>query len=237
MNIDKFTGLLNQHFANLDEGSLTRAGCELNYKIQETAFYCRKLSTPQIGLLLNLAVRCLDKGEAYFNAGVWDGYSLFCTVIGNEDKIAVGVDNFSEMCADKEPKLGAPPRNYGPTRDNFFRAFEAFRAQALLFYEDDWRNLLTHGHPAFCTRKIGVVYYDAEHIAEAHSEFLDRVLPFLANQCLIIVDDIRFDFVLEANATFMRNHGDFRVLIERRVDFGRHPAWWGGIQVMARVSV
>lgn len=235
MNIDKFSALLSQHFSNVHEGTLTRAGRELNYKIQETAFYCRKLSTPQIGLLLNLAVRCLNDDEVYFNAGVWDGYSLLCAGIGNAEKAIIGVDNFSEMCNNKAPLLGASPRDYGPTRDNFFRALDAFRTPRLVFYEDDWRNVLAASHPALSTQRIGVAYYDAEHTAEAHSQFFEQVLPLLANQCLVIVDDIRFDFVLEANAAFMRRHDAFRVLMERRVDCGRHPAWWGGIQLIARV--
>ena len=58
------------------------------------------------------------------NVGVWHGFSLLAAIAGNDDKVCVGVDNFSE---------------FGGPRDEFLRRFLDRRSPQHRFYNQTTR--------------------------------------------------------------------------------------------------
>ncbi len=236
MNVERFRASVREAFSSLPDGNLS--GTEAfarNYAIQELAFYCKRLSTPQIGLVLNLAAAALEADECFLNIGVWEGYSFFAPAVGNEDKLIVGVDNFSELDGASQSRMpGSPVRHYGPTRESFYWAWDRVRTPRSVFLERDWRDLLETFSATFPGIRIGAVFYDAEHTPAAHEEFFALIAPLLSRRCIILVDDVRHAFVADASRAFLRANDDFCELLSVSVPNGRHPAWWGGLQVLAR---
>ena len=41
----------------------------------------------------------MPEDEAFVNIGVWNGYTFFAGLLGNEDKRCIAIDNFSEFTA------------------------------------------------------------------------------------------------------------------------------------------
>jgi len=233
MKVASFADALAESFVSLKDGVLSPSALERNARIQELSFYCKRLSTPQIGFVLNLATSFLEADEAFVNVGVWEGYSFLAAGVDNA-ALVVGVDDFSEMNLDRGAAVGSPGRRYGPTRDNFYRAFETFGEGNTRFFEQDWASFLEHFAELVPGFSVGSIFYDADHTQESHRRFFHLVEPLLSAECVILVDDLRYPFVREASDEFLLARPNFRRLLEVTVDVPRHPAWWGGFQALAR---
>jgi len=235
MMVKRFMSEILQSFDCLESGVYrTKRAFQKNARIQELSFYCKRLSTPQIGFVLNTATSILEEDECYLNIGVWEGYSFLAASIDNQPKNVVGVDNFSEMNNGKGAEVNNYTRKYGPTRANFYLAYDAFKSHGMQFFEKDWVEFLQNFDHFLEGKKIGAVFYDANHTREAHRKFFDLVLPHLSDQCVIFVDDLRYDFVLQTSSDFLARNPDFTTLFQVEVDKPRHPAWWAGFQALAR---
>lgn len=235
MRIKNFLAAVDTTFSDLQNGIVNDRGSELVFKIQELSFYCRRLSTAQIGVLIALAALELENDEAYLNIGVWDGFSLLAASIGAPDAITIGVDNFSEMHEQKQPLLNPElTRDYGDTRGNFYRALKHCASSKTTFHETDWRIYMRDAH--FPSGGVGLAYYDGDHTKEAHDEFFKKIPTYLSSECLIFIDDIRIDFVRESVESFLSAHPDFQLLLEIGGKRRRDPAWWGGFMVLGRFN-
>jgi hypothetical protein len=233
MRINEFQHKVGSAFTDLNNGIVSDYGAELAFKVQETSFYCRRLSTAQIGVMIALGASCLEADEAYLNIGVWDGFSLLAATQGAPDAICIGVADFSEMNQQKQPLLNPNlTRDYGDTRENFYRAYEDLRSPKTSFYEKDWREVMQIA--PFPVGRLGLVYYDAEHTKDAHAEFFEAVIPHLSAECLIMVDDTRIDFVRRSVDHFIVTQPNFSKLIDVGGERRRDPAWWGGFIVIGR---
>lgn len=233
MRIHDFLSKVDSAFTDLDNGIVSNEGGELAFTIQELNFYCRRLSTAQIGVIIAIAASCLDTDEAYVNIGVWDGFSLLAASLGAPESTSIGVDNFSEMHQQLQPLLNPNlTRDYGDTRGNFYRAFRECRSPTTSFHEMDWKEFMQSA--TFPAGGIGLAYYDGEHTEKAHQEFFEAALPHLSTECLIFIDDTRIDFVRRSVEDFLTINPDFRLLFEVGGKRRRDPAWWGGFMVLGR---
>lgn len=236
MRIHDFLNKVGTAFTDLDNGIVSDKGGELAFTIQELNFYCRRLSTAQIGVIIALGASCLDTDEAYVNIGVWDGFSLLAASLGAPESTSIGVDNFSEMHQRLQPLLNPDlTRDYGDTRSNFYRALRECGTPTTYFHEMDWKEFMRIA--PFPAGGIGIAYYDGEHTDQAHQEFFKAALPHLSPECLIFIDDTRIDFVRRSVEHFLATNPDFRLLFEVGGKRRRDPAWWGGFMVLGRHSV
>lgn len=235
MDTSGYFNCINESFKDLEEGIYgTENAHYINSRIQELSFYCKRLSTPQIGYMINVSVKYLQSKECFLNLGIWEGYSFFAAGVDNEEKIVIGVDNFSEMNEDKGTIANNIPRKYGKTRSNFYFAYEHLKNDNLHFHEKDWIEFLDYFPKLYPDVKIGSVFYDANHTLNAHSLFFQKITPLLSDHCVIFIDDLRYDFVRQATENFLDTNSDFQKRINIEVVHPRHPAWWAGFQVISR---
>ena len=71
-----------------------------------------RMSTFAIACLIDKAVREMPEDQCFVNVGVWHGFTLLAGMIGNREKICIGIDNFSE---------------FGGPRAEFRKRFISFR--------------------------------------------------------------------------------------------------------------
>jgi hypothetical protein len=173
-----------------------------------------RMSTLGIGGALNLAVRGMDPQSAYVNVGVWHGFTLLAAMAGNEDRICVGVDNFSE---------------FGGPRAEFIERFEHGRGSLHSFHDMDYADFLAEGPEA----PIGVYLYDGNHSYRNQYLGLMRADPHFADDALIVVDDTNLERAREATLRFAEESRlRWDVVIDRGTASVRHPTLWNGLMVL-----
>jgi hypothetical protein len=122
-------------------------------------------NSPLIQHTINLAVSCMEEGEAYFEVGCLYGSSLDSANKGNDDKI--------KYCVDMQWQ-GEMPRLTGTMPNLFYKESK---------YEDvDLKEFLKH--------PVGVYYFDGPHDFDPSYWGLTRILNHLADKAIILYDDI-----------------------------------------------
>jgi predicted O-methyltransferase YrrM len=159
--------------------------------------------------MIRYAASLLEPDEIYLEAGVLQGMSMICATKDN-DVHAVGVDNWSQF-----------PTSQGNdvlTKKNLIEAGVADRV--ILIEDNIHRVLLTRVFP-----KVGVYYYDANHDFFETLAGLEEILPHLAKDALIIVDDSAWPSPSEAIHRFdsrysqtTHEHGEVEILFEMKGD-------------------
>ena len=173
------------------------------------------LASENVLALLNLAASCLGPDEAYVEVGVLHGASLIATILGNENKRIIGIDNFSL-------------RN--GSADKVVENFARFSLPPPELLEGDVFELVPGG--ALDGISVGVWYYDASHEYEAQIEGLRIAEPHLAPGGLIIVDDTDWERVECAMDDYLAAQPRARrILLLEGKDRGA-PQWWEGMQVL-----
>ena len=145
-----------------------------------------RMSTLAIAAVINHAVRNTPEDQAFLNVGVWNGYSFLAALMGNPDKLCIGVDNFSQ---------------FGGPVDDFRKRFEAFRGPAHSFYDLDYQEYLRTRHQG----PLGVYFYDGEHSYKNQFMGLKEAEKFFAEGCLILVDDTNWE---EPSSGHLRFHSN-----------------------------
>jgi hypothetical protein len=145
-----------------------------------------RMSTHAIGLIINQAVRDMAPDMAYVNIGVWHGYTLFAGMVGNLDKICVGVDNFSE---------------FGGPKAEFNKLFGIIKSQNHVFHEMDYREYFKNTHIG----SIGVYMYDGKHDFADQMDGLRLAEPYFAPGTIILVDDINWPDPYNATMKFLES--------------------------------
>jgi hypothetical protein len=177
------------------------------------------LTIPRMGRLafagiLNTIVRRMNPEHAFVNVGVWHGFSLLAAMAGNDDKVCVGIDNFSE---------------FGGPRDEFLRRFLDRRSPRHRFYNQDYEDFFAAG----LDRPVGSYFYDGAHDYEHQYRGLMAAEPLYAEGAVIVVDDINWAAPREATLQFA---GDSRlewtVVIDQTSASDNHPALWNGTMVL-----
>src|SRR5204863_1771149 len=141
--------------------------------------------------MINRAVAQMSADAVFLNIGVWNGFSLLAGMAANEDKTCIGVDNFSE---------------FGGPRSAFMSRFEHQRSARHAFHEVDYRTYFDAMHRA----PIGVYFYDGDHSYEHQLLGLQMAAPYLADDCIIFVDDTNTQAPRAATHAFLTEHGGYR---------------------------
>ncbi len=177
-----------------------------------------RMSTFAIGAIINYAVSIMPPGQAYVNVGTWAGYSLFCGMAGNDNKICIGVDNFSQFTNDNPKQM-------------FYDYFEEIKSGSHLFYEMDYQEYFRTKHQ----NQIGVYYYDGEHSEENQFQGLVIAEKFLADDCIIIVDDYNGLPVQIGTQRFIdQSKYNYDILFKVFTVSGSHPTFWAGMLVLKK---
>ncbi len=175
-----------------------------------------RMSTLAIGGLINYAVSLLAEDEAYVNVGVWNGFSLLCGLVGNYDKLCIGIDNFSE---------------FGGPKEEFMQRFERLHSPRHKFFECDYREYFSKIHQG----KIGLYFYDGEHSYQNQLEGLLVAEPFFSQNCTILVDDTNWEEPRKATYDFLdRSQNNYEILLDVKTCTTPHPTWWNGLIVLQR---
>ena len=177
------------------------------------------LTIPRMGRLafagiLNTIVRRMDPEHAFVNVGVWHGFSLLAAMAGNDDKVGVGVDNFSE---------------FGGPRDEFLRRFLDRRSPLHRFYNQDYEDFFAAG----LDRPVGAYFYDGAHGYEQQYRGLMAAEPLYAEGAVIVVDDINWAAPREATLQFAEDSRlDWTLVIDQTTASDQHPTLWNGTMVL-----
>lgn len=221
MNIRQWAARIKQEFWNWGT---------FNSYPREPARYCEVLdsvqgmTTPSNMHMLNLAVQELGDGECYLEVGTWRGATLIGALLGN-DAYGLAIDN--DVMDDHD---GDERSSQSVWRENV----ERFGMTDRTLYIDDsvpsvWEWFGDFGHT------IGVYFFDGDKATEeAAYEGLAGVLPFLANEALIIVDDGNQLEIRRAVTRFVReNIFEVDTILDLPTAGNCWPCWWNGVILLA----
>jgi hypothetical protein len=166
-------------------------------------------------MLLNLALRHLTSGEVYVEIGTWRGLTLAGAAQGNASVPIYACDNFSE---------------FGGPRNDLKRSLDGWtRPGQVRFYDMDFEQFLEIApwQPA----RVGVYFYDGGHTFRQQVIALERILPWLADDALVIVDDTNMGAVRSANHLVAKRLSSFQEIVDIRTPENCAPTWWNGVAV------
>ncbi len=196
---------------------------------REPARYCAVLdsvqgmTTPSTMHLINLAVQQLAPNECYLEVGTWRGATLIGALLGN-DAYGVAIDDDSMNDHDGDDRLSSDV-----WRDNVFPVIERGRVSYINgSVPTVWRDLAI-GYP------IGVYLFDGDKSTEdAAYDGLEGVLPFLADEALIFVDDANEIAIRLAVHKLERAYPKQVVkIIDIPTPGNCWPCFWNGIMALA----
>lgn len=190
-------------------------------KFNEIIAQCNGMSRSRLMKLLNAAVTCMVDDEMYLEVGCYQGGSLISALADN-DKLAVAVDNFSQFTESNNVGVLASNINAAGIKERvrFYNASYDYFFQALGSVLDGI--------------KVGVYFYDGAHDTQSQLNGYELALPYLADQCLVFVDDYRYPEVKESVRLFLLAHSEFHVIFEREPAENFDLMWWDGLVILAR---
>lgn len=177
-------------------------------------------NSPLIQHTINLAVSCIDEGEAYFEVGCLYGSSLASACVRNEhvEKYAWDI------------QIQGQVSDIVQNQNNRVKFHEGD------FFEENPRMKLED----FLKLPISVYYYDAHHGYSQTLQALEKIRPFLADKALILMDDIEYGSVYNAWRKFAKEHSDQFTIVHEfwtpnkflSCTKGFPKDWWDGFSVM-----
>jgi hypothetical protein len=175
-----------------------------------------RLSTLGIAYLINQLVKAMPRGQAFVNVGLWCGFSFLSGVLGNDDAICIGVDNFSDP---------------GRTEGMFTHQFERFKTRNSRFHKMDYRDYFQRAHQG----PIGVYFYDGDHAYEHQMKGIEIAEPFLAPGCYVLVDDTNDPEPRDATFDFLeKRRGQYDLVLNKPTPNNGHPTFWNGLMVLRK---
>lgn len=163
--------------------------------------------------LVALAARHLGPGEVYAEAGTFHGRSVIAAVSGS-DADAIAIDNFSFEGGERTHIEG-----------HLTEFGVAGRVQIL---EGDTLEVLRSAE----LPPIGVFFYDADHSTEATVAALQAVLPHLAPEALIVVDDADWPKVRAGRDQFLAANPSAALALAIGGRDEEQPWWWAGMDII-----
>jgi protein O-GlcNAc transferase len=184
------------------------------------------LAEENVLALLNLAASLLAPDESYVEVGTYYGASLIGAMRGNEgDFVAIDRFEFGPLEV-KGVQLPAA------SRAGLEATLRAFGAGDPTILEGDAFKVLEGG--ALGDRRVGVYYYDGPHDYDSQVRGLRAVEPWLADEALIIVDDLDWEDVGRAVRDYLEAENRAELLFDIPGEDRGHPQWWAGVAVVAR---
>lgn len=172
-------------------------------------------------------------GAAYLELGVFRGLTLLSNAYANPGVPCYGIDNFSLFDEDG--------KNLSIVRGHIKR----LKIKNATVIDRDFDDALDSLAKYIGKRKIGVFLVDGPHDYRSQIVPLLKIVSFLADECVIVVDDANYPHVRQATNDFLKTHPDFALLMEAYTP--KHIAnmnakekeaaiagWWDGVNVMVR---
>lgn len=175
-----------------------------------------KMSTLAMGAAINYGVSLMAPGQDFVNIGVWHGFSFLAGMIGNEDKVCIGVDNFSQ---------------FGGPEEQFQKRFQEMKSPNSRFFNTDYIEYLQNIYQG----SMGLYFYDGPHSYENQLKALQIAEPFFSEECVVIVDDTNWDAPRQATEDFI--HGSrhqYEMLLDVKTWYRYHPTFWNGIMIFRK---
>ena len=163
------------------------------------------LTSFRIRNMLNTLAAKLPPEEAYLEIGVHIGGTLISALINNKKVTAYACDNWEfATCIQGKPK------------DVFFQNIEQYKPflpKIDVLDMDCWKLL---ANPPF-TKKIGAYFYDAGYEEEDQYKALLLAYPYLADRCMMIVDDFGWKKVQKGTWRAVAELGFKKVQFDSRI--------------------
>jgi protein O-GlcNAc transferase len=192
----------------------------------EVLDHVQGMTTPSTMHLLNLAVQQLGEGECYLEVGTWRGATLIGALLGNERVHGIAIDNDTmndhdgDECSSQVVWRKNVARFKMPTRSHYVdgsvpEVWEIIRPQ------------MTH--------PIGVYLFDGDKSTEeAAYAGIAGVVPFLADEALIFVDDANEVNIRRAVYQFNRRYpNNVFTILDIPTPGNCWPCFWDGIMALA----
>lgn len=184
------------------------------------------MTTPSTMHLLNTAVQHLGPGECYLEVGTWRGATLIGALLGNAAKgYAIDDDSMDEHDGDEQ------------------RSEDVWDANVMTFgigprvayISGSIPSVWADGEINFIHGKVGVYLFDGDKsTAEAAYAGLAGVLPFLADEALVVVDDANEMTIRMAVAQLEREcAGHIYKILDIPTPGNCWPIWWNGVMALA----
>lgn len=190
---------------------------------------CPGLSSPKLGKILNFAGRHLENGEIYLEIGTFTGYTLISASHHNTNRQFWGIDNM-RLLGDKTSK-----EKQDWVRNRLKINLDHFKYGNHHFIEDDYRNVNLAPD-----KKIGVFLIDGHHTKDEVIENFSWAESRLADNALILIDDISAWGVGDGVDEWVKSHSDeykefFRMNVYHPPDDVDHwsPAFWNGLSMVS----
>ena len=181
------------------------------------------MSTENIRFLMNELVRRFATGGTYLEVGTYKGCSLLSAALFNPSARCIGIDNFCMFSTGLS------------SRTAFKQNLEKFgNLKNVEFREGDYRECIRELFLKEPGLKVNVYYYDGKHSYANQLEGLRIMKPFLAQKCIIFIDDVNLYRVRRANMDFLKENPDFRSVFKVRTRGNHSNDWWNGFEVITR---
>jgi hypothetical protein len=167
-----------------------------------TGFSGRRL----ISCLHKLTAAICGGDRIYLEIGVFQGLTLLSNARVNPNVACFGIDNFSL---------------FNDGRNNFDIVRERMRRLNVgnaTVINRDFEAALHELDLHIGSRRIGVFFVDGAHDYRSQLVSLLKARRYLADGCVIVVDDCNYAHVRQANADFLRTHPEFSLLMEAYTD-------------------
>jgi len=177
-----------------------------------------RMSTFAIGAIIHEAVAQMPDEDVFLNVGVWHGFTLLSGMIGNKTNRCIGVDNFSQ---------------FGGPKAEFIHRFKKFNSGLHRFYEMDFEYYLRNVHSG----KIGFYIYDANHERSEQIRGLKLAEPFLARNCIVLIDDANSPDVKRVVDEFISSSCHrYQMILSGETRTQHHPTFWNGITILKKMD-
>jgi hypothetical protein len=158
-------------------------------------------TSARIAKLLNFAVSQIDDSECYLEVGVYLGTTL-CSAGLNNEKTCVGIDNYNQ---------GSPEfvdKDASKLRDRCLHNINSMVRKATLI-EKDFHDVTKEEIP----KPVAVSFIDGRHDFDGVTDNLKWLEPLLADNAIIVFDDINYFEVSDALGKWMsENYKNYEML-------------------------
>jgi hypothetical protein len=198
-----------------DDAALARTPHPRDRSLRPLLDAVEGMATENKLVLLNRAVARLGPGEVYVEIGCWQGLSLAGALRGHPHAAAYACDDFSEF--------GGPRAALAATLAKWTEP------EQVRFHDGDFRRFLAAA--PWAPARVGAYFYDGGHDFDDQFVALRAMLPHLAADAAVIVDDTNWRHVRAANALFAEHASGFELVCDVRTESPFSPAWWNGVQL------
>lgn len=187
--------------------------------LQQIMRYVRGWSSVNVLAAIGAAVDV--SGAGYLEVGCMNGRTLCGAMVGNGDRLFVGVDNFA-LSTSRDVLMG----NVGNLHPGV----------KVHFYEMDYQEFF-RTHAEQFRGQIGCYFYDADHSLTGQRDGMRLAIEsgILADEVLIVVDDYSWPDTKWAVGEFLATWPGWVGLAEE--DNWDHRGWWNGLVVLYREQV